>query len=127
MSEVCQLRVEDIRRIEGIRRMKFDPEAGPLMNASSERAVPIYGAVLEGGFLEFVEEVKVGCLFSKLLPDKFGKRGGNGMKMLGRWVRGMDLTDPRITPNRSWRHRMKVLGRRCGLASGIVDAITNHA
>ena len=126
VSEVCQLRAEDICQIEGIWCMKFDPEAGPLKTASSERAVPLHPAILDSGLLSYVEGIKSGPLFPRLPPDKFGKRGGNGTKVLGRWVRKLGLTDPRIAPNHSWRHRLKTLGRRLGLAPDIVDAITGH-
>lgn len=40
VSEVCQLRTEDILQLEGIWAMKFDPKAGPLKNRNSERIVP---------------------------------------------------------------------------------------
>ncbi|WP_458437498.1 DUF6538 domain-containing protein [Methylorubrum extorquens] len=126
VSEVCQLRREDVRQIEGIWCMRFDPEAGPLKTASSERAVPLHQAVLDSGFLEFVQSVVRGPLFADLRPDKFGKRGGTGTKVLGRWVRGLGLTDERLAPNHSWRHRVKTLGRRYGLAVDIVNAITGH-
>ncbi|MDR7037774.1 integrase [Methylobacterium sp. BE186] len=126
VSEVCQLRREDVRQIEGIWCMKFDPEAGPLKTASSERAVPLHQALLDSGFLTFARSVASGPLFADLRPDKFGKRGGNGTKVLGRWVRGLGLTDERLAPNHSWRHRVKTLGRRYRLASDIVNAITGH-
>jgi integrase len=126
LSEVCQLRVEDILPIDGIWCMKFDPEAGSLKTRSSERAVPLHPAVLERGFLEFIQSVGSGPLFANLTPDKFGSRGGNGTKILGRWVRSLGLTDDRISPNHSWRHRLKTLGRQHELAPDIVNAITGH-
>ncbi|TXN00723.1 integrase [Methylobacterium sp. WL64] len=126
VSEVCQLRVEDVRKIEGIWCMKLDPEAGSLKTLGSERAVPLHQAVIDSGFLTYVDGVKLGPLFAKLSPDKFGKRGGNGTKMIGRWVRGLGLTDERLAPAHSWRHRMKTLGRRFKMSPDIVNAITGH-
>lgn len=126
VSEVCQLRVQDVLQVEGIWCMRFDPDAGPLKTAGSERAVPLHQAVLDGGFLSFVQTLRPGPLFPGLPPDKFGKRGGNGTKVLGRWVRGLGLTDERLAPNHSWRHRFKTLGRRLGLATDLVNAITGH-
>jgi integrase len=126
-SEICQLRAEDVVQIDGLWCIKIDPEAGPLKNRNSERAVPLHPAVIESGFIEFAKEIPSGPLFADLPPDKFGKRGGNGTKVLGRWVRSLGLTDPRLSPNHSWRHRLKTLGRRHGLAPDIVDAITGHA
>ncbi|GJD51052.1 Tyrosine recombinase XerC [Methylobacterium crusticola] len=47
VSEVCQLRVQDVCQIEGVWCMRFDPEVGPLKTASSERAVPLHQALLD--------------------------------------------------------------------------------
>ncbi|KAB0677260.1 site-specific integrase [Aureimonas leprariae] len=127
LSEACQLRREDVHQHEGIWVMRFAAEAGPLKNANSERALPVHPALIENGFLRFVEGVKAGPLFADLPPDKFGKRGGNGTKVIGRWVRKLGLTDTRLAPNHSWRHRFKTLGRRHDLRLDIVDAMTGHA
>lgn len=127
LSEVCQLRVEDIGEDDGVAVMRFDAEAGSLKNVGSERTVPLHSAIIAAGFLEFVRSRKAGPLFPELPPDKFGKRGGNGTKILGRWVRGLGLTDLRLAPNHSWRHRFKTLARNYSLAGDVTDAITGHA
>ena len=126
VSEVCQLRREDIVSIGGIWCIKFDPTAGTLKTDTSERTVPIHPELLRLGFIAFAETVRSGPLFVNLKPDKFEKRGGNATKTVGRWIRSLGLTDKRIAPNHSWRHRMKTLGRRHGLAPDISDAITGH-
>lgn len=126
VSELCQLRREDILQIDGIWCMQMNPEAGSLKTSSSERVIPLHPALIDAGFLAFVESVRSGPLFPKLKPDKFGKRGGNGTKVIGRWVRSLGLVDPRLSPSHSWRHRMKTLGRRHGLAQDILEAITGH-
>ena len=120
VSEIYQLRVEDVTQLSGIWCMKIAPEAG------SERVVPLHPAVIEAGFLQFVAKSAAGPLFSTLPPDVFGKRGGNGTKVIGRWVRGLGLTDARISPSHSWRHRFKTLGRRYGVMPDIVNALTGH-
>ena len=127
LSEVCQLRVDDIGEDEGIAVMRFTAEAGSLKNVGSERTVPLHSAIIAAGFLEFVRSRKAGPLFPELPPDKFGKRGGNGPTILGRWVRGLGLTDLRLAPNHSWRHRFKTLARNYSLAGDVTDAITGHA
>jgi hypothetical protein len=106
--------------------MKFDPEAGSLKNENSERAVPLHPAIVESGFLQFVAAARSGPLFRGLQADRFGNRGGNGTKTIGRWVRGLGLTDERLSPSRSWRHRFKTLGRQFNLAPDIVNAITGY-
>ena len=73
VSEVCQLRAEDVLQLEGIWAMKFDPEAGPLKNRNSERVVPLHPVLIDGGFLDFVSRVESGPLLPSLPPDKFGK------------------------------------------------------
>ena len=127
LSEVCQLRVEDFGEVDGIAVMRFDAEAGSLKTLGSERTVPLHSALVAAGFLQFVRGRRAGPLFPDLPPDKFGKRGGNGTKILGRWVRGLGLTDPRLAPNHSWRHRFKTLARNHGLAGDLTDAITGYA
>lgn len=126
LSEICQLRREDVLRIEDVWCVKFVPEAGSLKTSGSERIVPVHPALVESGFLSFAAQVKSGPLFSELSPDKFGKRGGNGTKMIGRFVRQLGLKDPRLSPSHSWRHRIKTLGRKHGLAQDILNAITGH-
>lgn len=126
VSEICQLRREDVIEIEGIWCMKIMPEAGSVKTAGSERIIPVHPALEDSGFLKFALQKKVGPIFPELPPDKFGKRGGNGTKVIGRFVRQLGITDPRISPSHSWRHRMKTLGRRYGLAKDILEAMTGH-
>jgi len=126
LSEVSQLRKEDVIEVEGIPCVHFVPEAGSLKNAGSERAVPLHPALIHRGFLRFVDRAKPGPLFKDLTPDRFGSRGGNGTKLIGRWVRGLGITDPRVSPSHAWRHRFKTLGRRFGMAEDISNAITGH-
>ena len=107
--------------------MKFAPEAGSLKTSGSERIIPAHPALIENGFLKFAAKTKFGPLFAALSPDKFGKRGGNGTKVIGRFVRQLGLKDPRLSPSHSWRHRIKTSGRKYGLAPDLLNAITGHA
>jgi integrase len=126
LSEICQLRKQDVARQEDVWCLKILADAGSLKNQNSERVIPIHPALIEEGFLCFVEARNAGPLFSELSPDRFGSRGGSGTKLIGRWVRGLGITDERISPSHSWRHRFKTLARRHGLALDLVNAITGH-
>jgi integrase len=126
LSEICQLRVQDITEVNGIWCMKILPEAGSLKTLGSERIVPLHPAVIEAGFLQFVSNLAPGPLFPALPPDKFGKRGGNGTKVIGRWVRRLGLADKRLSPSHSWRHRFKTMSRRHDLMIDIANSITGH-
>jgi integrase len=112
VSEICQLRSEDIIKVDEIWCLKFAPEAGSLKTSGSERIIPVHPALIENGLLKFATTIKPGPLFADLTPDKFGKRGGNGTKVIGRFVRQLGLKDPRLSPSHSWRHRIKTSGRK---------------
>jgi hypothetical protein len=55
---------------------------GSLKTSGSERIIPLHPALIETGFLKFAAKAKSGPLFAALSPDKFGKRGGNGTKVI---------------------------------------------
>jgi integrase len=92
ISEVCQLRGEDITQLSGLWFMKFDPAAGALKNINSERAVPLHPAIVASGFLEFVAAQRSGPLFPGLAVDRFGNRGASGTRIISRWVRGLGIS-----------------------------------
>jgi integrase len=87
LSEICQLHVQDIVEVNRIWCMKIVPEAGSVKTAGSERIVPLHPAVIEAGFLQYVSNLTSGPIFPALPPDRFGKRGGNGTRVIGQWVR----------------------------------------
>jgi integrase len=126
LSEVCRLRAQDIFKNGDVWCMKFDPEAGSLKNQNAERAVPLHPAITEAGFLKFVTSAGSGPLFKGLTADRFGNRGGNGTKLIGRWARGLGITDERISPSHSWRHRFKTQSRLHRLMPDIANAITGR-
>lgn len=103
-------------------------DAGQLKNQGSERVVPLHSALVAMGFLDFARTRGTGALFVDVTPDRFGNRGGNATKVLGRWVRDtLGLDDERLGPNHSWRHRFKTLSRRYGIGKDFHDGITGHA
>lgn len=127
ISEISQLRREDVVEVQGLWCLQLVPEAGSLKNASSERSVPLHPHVLDAGFLTFVKAVKSGPIFSEVPPDRFGARGGNMTKQVSRWVRALGIIDPRVAPSHAWRHRFKTLCRRFGVSSDVGDALTGHS
>lgn len=108
LEEVCQSLVPDIREDRGVWYLDInaDHETKSLKNAGSARMVPLHPALIEVGFLDYIRTLPAdGPLFPDLSPDRFGRRGGNGTKIIGRWVRASGITDPRKAPNHAWRHR----------------------
>ena len=114
LSEICQLRVQDIAEVNGIWCMKIVPEAGWVKTAGSERIVPLHPAVIEAGFLQYVSNLTSGPIFPALPPDRFGKRGGNGTKVIGPVGASPRPDRKRLSPSHSWRHRFKTMSRRHG-------------
>jgi integrase len=130
LEEVCQALVSDIRTEGKITYLDInaDDPSKSLKNAGSVRKVPLHRAIIAEGFLKYVAKLpKDGPLFPDLTPDRFGRRGGNGTKIIGRWVRAAGVTDPRKAPNHSWRHRFKDLCRGAGIEKAVHDALTGHS
>jgi integrase len=132
-DELCGAMVADLRVEDGINIIRIDPvnreEGGSVKNRSSIRSVPLHPALIAEGFLDYVSDLpKHGPLFPGVTPDRFGKRGGNGSKTIGRWVRNtVEITDPRKAPNHSWRHRFADQCRRAGISRDLRFALEGHA
>jgi Domain of unknown function (DUF6538) len=120
VSEVCQLRAQDVVQEAGIWCVRFTPEAGPLKNANSERAVPVHPALIERGFLQFAKAVGAGPLFADLPPNQFGSREWNqssgALGPIARSYRSPDFAQPLLAPSLedAWSP-LCARARHCGL------------
>lgn len=89
--------------------------------------MPVHSALVVRGLIDFARSRGDGPLFAELKPDRFGNRGGNATKVLGRWVRDVvRIADSRVGPAHSWRHRFKTLCRLHGIGKDFHDALTGH-
>jgi len=133
VSEVCQLRVEDIREDDGIWFMDIKAEAGSLKTQSSERQVPLHPHVLAIGFLEFVRGRGSGPLFFD--PKRRKNEAARPQqkivaKNVAAWVHrlGLDVgRQYRKDPNHGWRHLFRTLATEAGVQSNVIAAIQGHA
>ena len=133
LEEVCGAAACDVRLVGNVhclhvRLENREARAGLKLDERSERIIPLHSALVAEGFLEYVKTLpKDGPLFPKIKPDRFGRRGGNGSKTIGRWVREkVGITDPRKAPNHSWRHRFKTLCRDTGMRQDLEEYLTSH-
>lgn len=129
LSEVCQCNAEDIRKEQGVWVIDFHAfnVGSSLKNMPSVRLVPIHSALLKEGLLEFVTQRPKGSpLFPDFEPDRFGKRSGNGGKLIGRWVRKLGISDIKKAPSHSWRHRFKDVCREAGISAELHNELTGH-
>ncbi len=130
VEEVCQSFVSDIRHKGGIWHLDInaDHPSKSLKNTGSVRCVPLHASIISEGFLSYVSSLpQDGPLFPDLKPDKYGRRGDSATDIMGRWVRKLGITDPRIAPNHSWRHRFKDECRNVEIDTAIHDALTGHS
>src|SRR6516164_6932192 len=119
--------------IEGIPclhiRLDYRPRQASLKNENSARTVPLHPAIVAEGFLGYVKTLgSNGPLFPNLVPDRFGKRAGTGTKRSGRWIRGrtVGITDTRIAPSHSWRHRFETKVRDLNIREDISNRLTGR-
>jgi integrase len=132
-GEVAQLRAGDVDPAR--KTILITPEAGTVKTRKA-RVVPVHADLIEQGFLEFVRAVLAakgpgGALFwDDNVPAKADakcRRSDMAANKLAKWVRGLGITDPGISPNHAWRHTFKTRARRAGIDQGIRDAICGHS
>ncbi len=129
LSEVCQLRVRDIKQIDRIWCFDINYEAGPLKTPSSARFVPLHPLLQVEGFLQYVAGLpEQGRVFPDIQPDRFGSFGGSASKVIGRWVREtIGIRDRSKAPSHAWRHRFKTESRVAKIPKDIGDVLTGHS
>ena len=127
VTEMTQLRKQDVLRVEGVDCIRITPEAGSVKSGEF-RLVPLHPHMIEQGFLEFVRGAKDGPLFYG--PSRKGadpaQRQSNA---IATWVRSdsVGVTDPNVQPNHGWRHRFKNAASRAGISDRVSHHITGHA
>ncbi|WP_169741573.1 DUF6538 domain-containing protein [Beijerinckia mobilis] len=138
ITELCQLRFEDIEKIDNVPCLRIRPEAGSTKTDAGERLVPLHDQILEMDFLSFVESVGRGPLFFDAARQRIDDRSTattSPAKKLGErlsaWVRSLSaecpsLADPRLQPNHGWRHRFVGLRRRYGLDHELAEYLIGH-
>ncbi len=67
LGEICHLREQDVREVDGIPTISFTL-SGPLKNRRSMRTIPLHPIVLAAGFLTFVESRRSGVFVSRITP-----------------------------------------------------------
>ena len=117
VSEICQLRSEDVREEDGIHFMEITARAGSVKNLNSERCVPLHSYLVRSGFLDFVRERGPGPLFYNSTRRKADAKKPSSKivaKNVAAWVHRLGLKVGRAhrkDPNHAWRHRFITLAR----------------
>lgn len=135
-GEICQLRKQDLRRVQTRWAIRLTPEAGTIKDREA-RIVPIHAHLLEQGLVAFIEGTGDGPLFfdatalrRKGVDDPSNPRRFPHEKVannLAQWVRALGVADPGIKPNHAWRHTFKTRALVAGVDSVIADFICGHS
>lgn len=111
-NEICQLSVEDVIDVDGVWCLNltvFDAKGvrvpgKRLKTPSSERMLPLHSALIEAGFIEFVErQANQGRLFSDLSAGPNESYSHGFSKWFGRFKIATGFTDPALVFH-SFRH-----------------------
>lgn len=128
VSEITQMRREDLIEQSGIIRIRITPDAGSVKTRSF-RIVPLHPQLITMGLPAFIRAQPDGPIFySPRRPDENPTtRAQNTGKKVGEWVRKVaGIDDPRVQPNHGWRHRFKTMARDFDIDSEYSNAFTGH-
>lgn len=127
VTELTQLRKQDVRTENGRRFIRITPDAGSV-KTGIYRDVPLHSQIVDLGFGAFVDKAPDGPLFflaNSTTSALSGARTVSGR--LSEWLGSLQIVPPGVQPNHGWRHRFKTLGRELGYSDRVVDAICGHA
>ncbi len=127
VSEICQMRKEDVRQVDGQWVARITPDAGTV-KTGGYRDVPLHPQIIEQGFIDFIVKANSGPLFHNGTdPDKYQQKSAQAANQLRDWLRESKLTPEELQPNHAWRHRFKTQCRELGISDRVFDAIQGHA
>ena len=116
MNEICQLKVADIRVLDGVHCFVVIEDGDKrVKTAASERAIPIHQELIEIGLLAFVDEQRAvghAYLFHELSLGPHGYRSTNFSKWFSRFLVNIGAAEP-LTCFHSFRHCFRDALREC--------------
>jgi integrase len=134
-GEITQLRSVDVLEQDSVPAIRITPEAGTV-KTRQPLTVPLHRHLIDQGFLDFVKSSGSGPLFynaDKREPKVTDPthpptpRSVSAREALGKWIRGLGITDPEVKPLHAWRHAFKQIGSRNNMREHILDAICGHS
>ncbi|WP_020187113.1 tyrosine-type recombinase/integrase [Methylopila sp. 73B] len=129
ISEMTQLRTQDIMTEDGVTFMRITPDAGSVKTGKF-RDVPLHRQLVELGFLDFVKRAEPGPLFFNGKTARRGTRHASkyAAQRMAMWIREVVPSIPmEVQPNHGWRHRFKSVSFGLDVNSRVIDAIEGHA
>jgi len=126
LNELCQLFKEDVKLIDGIWCLIINEqfEGQRVKNVFSARIIPIHPALLERGFIEFVESLSTDRVFSELKAVK-GYYSHNASNWFAR--RRKDLGLGKGLDAHSFRHTFADELKCKGAPKEIIEELLGHS
>ncbi|MDE4173657.1 integrase [Phaeobacter sp. PT47_59] len=126
VSEITQMRKEDIRKVDSQWVARITPDAGTV-KSGGYRDVPLHPQIISQGFIRFVEAAHPGPLFHNGTdPEKYRQKSEQAAAQLRAWLHNNELTPEGLAPNHAWRHRFKSQCIELGILKRVYDAIQGH-
>ena len=98
ISELCQLKVSDIKQIDGIWSMDINDEdaAQTLKTPAAVRKIPLPPQLIQIGFLDYLDLVRPygDTIFPYVQPDKFNHYGKTPGRRFGEYLDRLKITSP---------------------------------
>ena len=127
VTELTQLRKQDLRREGELWVIRITPDAGTV-KAGGYRDVPLHAQLVELGFTAFAEAAPSGPLFHRnSLPSGALSAARTVSGRISTWLGTLKVVPAGVKPNHGWRHRFKTVGRELGSSDRVLDAICGHA
>lgn len=127
VSEMTQLRKQDVREEAGTYVLRIAPNAGTV-KAGDFRDVPVHPQLIAAGFIEFVKAAQTGPLFYR---DSPGRDPVSAARMvsgrISEWLQELGIVPEGVQPNYGWRHRFKTVGEEEGVSRRTLDALQGHS
>lgn len=116
VTELAQLRREDVRQEGDIWVIRITPEAGSV-KTNQYRDVPLHKQITSLGFLDYVNTIDSGPLFHMSPKPELNRRYAQKMtNRLRDWLHEAELVPDGLQPFHAWRHRFKTVGLELGIA-----------
>ncbi len=97
ISELCQLKPDNIRQVDGIWAIDIneEDEDQSVKTAAGIRIIPLHPQLVELGFLDYVKDARQygGTIFPYMTPDRFNHYGKTPGRRFGEYLNSVGITD----------------------------------
>lgn len=125
LSEICQLEVKNIQRIDGIEVLKITDsgEGQRVKSDAGHRIIPIHSKLLELGFMGYVDSQSETTLWGDL-PKRNGRAGGFFSQFFSALRERLGI--PSDIVFHSFRHTFRTALAEKGISEPVIDRLLGH-